>query len=278
MTKSQGGKIVLKLRNFLYINDQLLDDYLSAIDGFSYEEETRTERNATSKQGELNAGIPVFSGKGSASGTAETETQKTVKLTQAAKFQRVFEFLENNELKYYEFMDEATWTGILREDFIEVLINIRFSKMKELVNTIEQLEALSQIVQPFVEQTIIDAATQQKINAVKGLGVLDKENEITSVFSFENTKDFQMIAYLDEKYFKVSQDNFVGSFYVLCKIQRKISKGEKIELGEVFESLKNIPMNRAQKRNMPKNINTPAEIKDVIKGPAAVVIPVAIYR
>lgn len=32
----------MNLRSFLYINPTLLDDYISAIDGFVYEEETLT--------------------------------------------------------------------------------------------------------------------------------------------------------------------------------------------------------------------------------------------
>ena len=118
----------------------------------------------------------------------------------------------------------------------------------------------------------------KKLKVFKGLGSINNGNEIACVLSFENSKEFQVAAYLDEQFFKVGQDSFVGSFYVLCKIQRKLPKGEKIELGELFESFKNMPMNRAQRCNMPKNISTPTEIKDVIKGPAAVVIPIAIYR
>jgi len=269
---------MFRLRNFLYISEQLLDDYLSVIDGYSYEEEHRTERKSSSKQGEANVGIPALSGKGAASGSNETEIQKSVKLTQAAKFQRIYEFLEKNDLKYYELMNESEWDKITREDFIEVLVNIRFSKMKELVQTIGQLETLANAFQPFIEQTLIDADAQKKIDSFKGLEAINKGNEIACVLSFENTKEFQMVAYLDEQYFRVEQDNFVGSFYALCKIQRKISQGEKIELGEIFEGIKNMPINRTQRRKMPKNLNNPAEIKDVVKGPAAVVIPVAIYR
>lgn len=62
------------------------------------------------------------------------------------------------------------------------------------------------------------------------------------------------------------------------QVQRKIPKGQKIELDEIFESIKNIPMNREQKRKMPKNISNPKEFKDVINGPATVIVPIAIYQ
>ena len=37
-------------------------------------------------------------------------------------------------------------------------------------------------------------------------------------------------------------------------------------------------MNREQKRKMPKNISNPKEFKDVINGPATVIVPIAIYQ
>lgn len=39
------------LRNFLYLNDQLLDDFLSALDGELYEESTIVEKSQRSSEG-----------------------------------------------------------------------------------------------------------------------------------------------------------------------------------------------------------------------------------
>lgn len=64
---------------------------------------------------------------------------------------------------------------------------------------------------------------------------------------------------------------------MLCKVIRKVPKGEKIKLDEIFEDVKKMPLNRSQRRNMPKNIDNPAEIRDEIKGPALVVLPIAVY-
>ena len=47
---------------------------------------------------------------------------------------------------------------------------------------------------------------------------------------------------------------------------------------KIFEDIKKLPLNRAQRRNMPKNMDNPAELRDVIKGPALVVLPIAVYQ
>ena len=65
---------------------------------------------------------------------------------------------------------------------------------------------------------------------------------------------------------------------MLCKIQKKIVKGQSIKLDEIFEDIKKLPLNREQRRKMPKNLDNPNVIRDVIKGPALQVIPIAIYQ
>ncbi len=63
---------------------------------------------------------------------------------------------------------------------------------------------------------------------------------------------------------------------------KKIPKGKSVSLDEIFEDIKNLPLNRNQRRKMPiKNVrqkSLPNIIKDVVKGPALQVIPIAIYQ
>lgn len=78
---------------------------------------------------------------------------------------------------------------------------------------------------------------------------------------------------------KYQQSDFVGQFYVLCKVQSKIQKGKSIYLDEMLEDIKKLPLNREQKRNIKKKeLSNPKELKDQIKGPALIALPIAIYR
>ena len=116
--------------------------------------------------------------------------------------------------------------------------------------------------------------------AVTGFSALDQLQSgkaISCVFNFEDGK-FPLIAYLDENYFKCNQENFVGESYMVCKVLRKIPKGKSIKLDEIFDDIKKISMNRQQRRKMPKNMDNPEVLRDVIKGPALVVVPIAVYQ
>lgn len=101
--------------------------------------------------------------------------------------------------------------------------------------------------------------------------------EIDCVFEFDD-KQYPLVVSLDDNYFRCQQESFVGQAYLLCKVIRKVPKGQSIKLDEIFDDIKKLPMNRAQMRNMPKNMDNPAELRGVVKWPALVVLPIAVYQ
>ena len=56
----------MKLRNFLYVNSKLLDDYISAIDGYVYEEETQKLNEIHQKAANAKANVLGIGGDGKA--------------------------------------------------------------------------------------------------------------------------------------------------------------------------------------------------------------------
>ena len=65
---------------------------------------------------------------------------------------------------------------------------------------------------------------------------------------------------------------------MLCKVLRKIPKGQSIKLDELFDDVKNLQLNRKQRRSLPKNMDNPDVVRDVVRGPLLVVIPIAVYQ
>lgn len=141
---------------------------------------------------------------------------------------------------------------------------------------LEKATGANAIVQ---DKYIIDNKTQKAIEGIKGLGDYKNGNEIPCVLSFAGQKDYPVVAYLDDSFLKVPQESFVGDVTILCKIQRKINKGSSVELTDFFKSIKELPLNGDQRRAMnTKDLTMPKELSDTIKGPAFVVIPIAIYK
>lgn len=270
----------MKLRNFLYLNTKVLEDYVSAIDGYTYDEETQAFSTSSENTVCGKGGVAVLSGSGEHSGRKEEEIKRSVKISDASKFDKIYKHLESDEddgLKYYEFLDDSTFDGLRRDVFLEVLVTARFSKMKEITDGFQKLAELTSTFENIMDEKIFDQKTKKNINGITALGQIRSGKEISCVFEFEDKK-YPLVATLDESFFRCNQDSFVGQSYLLCKVIRKVPKGKSIKLDEIFEDIKNLPFNRSQRRKMPKNMENPAELRDVIKGPALVVLPIAVYQ
>lgn len=270
----------MKLRNFLYLNTKVMEDYIAAIDGYTYDEEFQaiatSNENAVSGKGI----IGVASGTGSHAGKQSEEVKRSVRINDAAKFEKIYKYLQSVEddgLKYYEILRESDYNALYRDRFLEVLVTARFSKMKELTDSASKIVKLATFFESITNQQIFDKKATQAVQGFSALEQMKSGKKITCVFEFADGKH-PLVAYLDESYFRCAQDNFVGQAYLLCKIIHKIPKGQNIKLDEVFEDIKKLPLNRAQRRNMPKNMDNPAGLRDIIKGPALVVLPVAVYQ
>lgn len=269
----------MKLRNFLYLNTKVIDDYISSLDGYTYDKESQEIAKSNEKTVDGKIGIKALSGNAGYAGRQEEKIERTVSINEAAKFDKIYKFLEADDegLKYYESFDDSIYEGLRRDDFLEVLVSARFSKMKAITDSVMKIAQLATAVEAFTEQEVLNKEASKVIDGFTALNQLKSGKEIACVFEFEDNK-FPMVAHLDESFFRCEQENFVGQAYLLCKIIRKIPKGQNIKLDEIFADLKKLPLNREQKRKMPKNMENPAELRDEIKGPALVVLPIAFYQ
>lgn len=271
----------MKLRNFLYLNTKILEDYISAIDGYIYDEETQSIATSNENTVSGKGGVALISGNGAHTGKQEEGIKRSVKISDAAKFDKIYTYLQagndDEALKYYEFLTEEDYNGLSRDDFIEVLVTARFSRAKELTDSVQKLADLASVIQGITDQQILDKKANEAINGFSALGKLNSKKEISCVFSFKDGS-YPLVAYLDESYFRCEQSSFVGESYMLCKILRKIPKGQNIKIDEIFDDIKKLPLNREQRRNMPKNMDNPDIMRDVIKGPALVITPIAVYQ
>jgi hypothetical protein len=149
--------------------------------------------------------------------------------------------------------------------------------MKELTDSVKKITELATALERNTNQQILDEKATEAMNGFLALGQMKSGKEISCVFEFDDGK-YPLVAYLDGNCFRCVQDSFVGQAYLLCKIIRKVPKGQSIKLDEIFDDIKKLPLNRTQRRNMPKNMDNPVELRDIIKGPALVVLPIAVYQ
>ena len=196
----------MSLRNILYVDSNALNNYVSQIDGYTYEEATIVDTVTNDKSGKVGIGIQKFSAEGNLGKQNSESLTKNAKITDASKLDKVIKFLNNEgELKYYECIDETIWGEICRDDFLEVLVTPRFSKIKEMTDAAKQLKKLADIFQPLVDEPMLDANAEKALNGFETLSKVKKEKTITCVFNFEDKK-YPLVAYLDEGFLKISKE------------------------------------------------------------------------
>jgi len=265
------------LRNFLYLNNQLLDDYLSALEGALFEE-TIVEKSEKSLEGKGGINIQVAEIRGKKGSIKGIETTKKVNLTDSGKFQRLYEILNiKNGIQYYENMTPEKWNTIERNCILECLVKITFSKLESIVEAAEQMLPFTEMVKQFSNDSIIDDKSLVAIEGLKELGKLNRKNGIPCICSFTNNPEYKIISYLNPEFLKVSKGQMIGELNLFCKVQRKLEDNEKIELFNIVPSVGELNLNREQKRKLKKDLKLPSEFKDTVKSPAVLVIPIAIY-
>lgn len=270
----------MRLRKFLYLDTKVIEDYLAAIEGYTYDEEAQSISKSSENCVGGKGSVGIASGQGTHTGMMAKEIKRSVKISDAAKFDKVYDFLREDEMdgmKYYEFIPEEEYNNLRRDDFIEVLVTARFSKMKALTDSVMKIAELSNILESITNQEILDKEAKAAVNGFAALGQLNSDKAIACVFEFGDG-NFPLIADLNQNFFRCEQSNFVGQAYLLCKVIRKIPKGEKVKLDEIFDDIKKMPLNRDQRRRMLKEMENPTEVRDVIKGPALIVSPIAVYQ
>lgn len=267
------------LRRILYADIDALDDYISIIDGYTYEEQEVTKNTSTNKEGKANIGGKRASVGGSLEKSIDETVSLNAKVTIASKLDKVIKYLkQNDDLKYYQNLDDEISKDIFRDDFLEVLVTPRFSKLQDILSAASNLKTMMNAIEPYVDGKIMDKKTEDAVNGLDQLSKSRNSNVLPCVFNFDDM-NYPLIGKIDKNYLKASSDQFVSQVYMLCKVQRKIEKGQSILLDELFEDVKSLPMNRVQKRKLKDtDMSNPEEFKDKINGPGYVVIPIAIYQ
>lgn len=266
------------LRDFLYLDTHLVESYLSAVEGALYDE-TIVERSEKLGGGGISAGIGPISAGAKKESVTGVEITKRARMTDASRFQRLYAALETEETcGYHETMSEETWAQFGRNTLLEAVVTARFSKISEMSRTVASLTPLAEAYAVATGQSPIDEKAKEAIQGIKALEQSQSNKGVPCVLAFTGSPEYKLVAYLNPAYLMVPHTEMVGELNVFCKIQRKLGPDESLELVEFLPDLSGLPLNREQRRKLAKQPSTPPELLDTISGPAAVVVPIAIYR
>jgi hypothetical protein len=260
-------------RNFLYLDNKILHDYLSTVEGVVVtEKEIKTIESKSKKGGAHIAGVG-----GDLSNESSEEVVEKVLLNDAAKFNKLYEYMEeNNHLQSLTAFDEKIWNQIKRKEIIEADVMMNVPKLFKQFNAAGDLLPMIGAIQNATGE-IFDGDEDDKIfKALQGMKETMNTDLIPLICESELTEGYKFILQLKSEYLQVDIKELNEEATIIGKVQKIYNEEEEVEFFSLLPSMKGL-LNREERRKLNKSGSKDSLI-EFVKGPVMKIIPLAIFR
>jgi hypothetical protein len=260
------------LRNFLYLDSSTVSDYLSSLDGSIVEGPVDHTQSAKHDKG-LKASLKIAEGSLSGCGASETKEKRVV--TDAAKFQRLYDLIAQDHVQYLDAFDDAIWQQIRRGELLELQCTIRIPEFFKMTQIVDAFAPMIDIFKA-VEAAIVDAKTEAAIKGFGGLSKMLSGKPVPLIFEPVSTPGYHFVAELRRQFLRCEMSELQGEATVLGKVLRTLSKSQTHEVFSLFPASIPIMDSKVQKqlqRDLKSN-----KLSEVVRGPGAILAAVAVYR
>jgi len=269
------GNAFLQVREFLYLNSDLVDQFLAQLDDGLYDEVAERNRSTGDRKFEAGVGAggaKIGGGKGS---SHETETARTRRQTPESRFNRLMEIMETNpdygllsaDDASVDLYDAAIPGVLLRaEGYVDVP---QFSRMLARVDDLLPLLEIGRMLG--MEGT--EGITNDQIKMASVLS--DSSNAVVAAAELAEDQP-RLVFKLLNRFVRADFEAMEGEATVFGKVQRRWPRGETYPLLAVpgLDVL-----SRADRRKMPKSgQDAPDSNSTTIEGPGITLSVVAIFR
>jgi hypothetical protein len=193
----------------------------------------------------------------------------------AAKFQRLYELIEKEHLRYLDIFDESIWSQIQRGDLLEIQAKIRTPEFFKLTQVFDAISPLVDVVKA-VDESFVDAKTDAVMKGFGGLTKILEERPLPLLFEAVSTPGYHFVVDLSRQFLRCDISELQGEATVLGKVLRVLAKGQ------VHEAFSLVPMTvpnldkKAQKK-LQKDCKS-RNLVETVRGPGAVLAALAVYR
>lgn len=268
--------MAIRLRDYMYLDEDLVERLLSQVEGGVSSEETQTDTEKLDKR--RGAGVQVSPVKAEIGRTkgAESSTSRTVRQTPDSACSRLIDLLEQaGSLQFLEVFDEGIWNQLKRAEALEVDATIELSVMAQIGGIAESFEPLIAVMSSAGQE--VDAEGMQAIKAFSEISALMKT--IPVLARPTGAAAYTFIANLKADALRVGQDQLNGEATILGTLQRRLRPDE---VWSVFDAIGLAGLPQSLREQMQQGMtegDTDTELGQmVVKPPAALLNPIAIYR
>lgn len=259
------------LRDFLYLDDRLTSQYLAQLEGGIYEEEFQSATTGRNRGAEAGAKVGPLNAGGSRGQNAEVSRTRTMHQTPEGDFRRLEKLLDDEEgLQWLEAFDDEIWNELERGETLRIESVLEISSIyqaSEMASSVGPLVALMETV-----GETVDAETQEAISGMTRFSEALKD--IPVVAHAAGAPKYKFICPLKRDYLREDLGALAGECIVVGSLQRRLKPTERYS---ILDSLGASGLPRAQRRQAERDIKKGASDL-VIRAPAALLTPLAIYR
>jgi hypothetical protein len=162
---------------------------------------------------------------------------------------------------------------------VEIEARVRVPSIFIVSEVVDIATPMAELMALFGNNPLADPTTKQQFEAAGSFAQLLANEPVPLLFEAVSTPKFGFAAHLARKYLRCKPSDLQGEAVVFGKIQRIVAPKDKYEFSLMQASLSSVvvPQNREQRRRN-KHIKQQKQTNEVIRGPAFLIEPIAVYR
>ena len=260
------------LREFKYFDRQIVEDFLSSIEG-GLARETRLSSTRRDSRIGAEAGVPGFKLKGDKS-TEDISNEETKTMGDAALFQRLYDALISYKMieNYPNPKEENVLATIKQGSILEIegILQLQFFDL--------MLDVFKQVL-PVMQRQTLDP------KGLAMLGMLSASETLNVRVITAPVTNISLVAVLQSRNLRVPKSELADTYSLLCRVKRVLKEGEDFDIlklpvklnqkliGEFLKGFSNMPNETLELLG-----KKPTEDDLQVHYPALILTPVAIYQ
>ena len=278
------------LRDYLYLDTERVQDYLSSLDPGITDEFEETVKEGSGREGNLGIKAHFLAAGGRSQSQEESIYETTFRIRAQNWFYRVYDQLKDDDaIRVYD-QDEPIDLGadrLRRGDVVEITRNFAPSPLNKMIDQIFDLVDL--MTKLGLTEKLGDEDTQQALSMMTMVFRGDHEDAEVPMVARSNGQDSSVIFTAKSDFLLRSEDDFYGDMTVFGRVQRVVAASAAVDLFDLLRMPAGLRRLGASEANIkaailelfeswPEELGGPLD-KEAIKipGPALVVTPVAVY-
>lgn len=278
------------LRDYLYLDTERVQDYLSSLDPGITDEFKETVKEGSGREGNLGIKAHFLTAGGRSQSQEESIYETTFRIRAQNWFYRVYDQLKDDDaIRVYD-EDEPIDLGadrLRRGDVVEITRNFAPSPLNKMIDQIFDLVDL--MTKLGLTEKLGDEDTQQALSMMTMVFRGDHDDAEVPMVARASGQDTSVIFTAKSSFLLKSEEDFYGDMTVFGRVQRVVAAPAAVDLFDLLRMPAGLRRLGASEANIkaailelfeswPEELGGPLD-KEAIKvpGPALVVTPVAVY-